>query len=303
MRTITRAEYINEEEHMQLVDLRPMEFTEAQPDNPITLLDIPVARLQVVQMGDSIEDLWPDRGTVEPTLAYNADGLCVLSIRRQGEYGKFEMLYIGSEIILADPALGLCVVLVAYHGTECHGSKRNRHVSKGQFYRYYQQGVCGDWEQVVWQNLTDELRSLIIETVEEKGPAWAKKPGKLSSERNPPTKPITMTSYKVVRLIEGRYYSLYDPTQEYVIGERLKEPAKPNHGGGFFSFPKQATAEFYLASCVAAIPFHWEIVTPALALLECEVGGRIISYGHKMASAYLRPIKVLEVRRLDSGNS
>jgi hypothetical protein len=281
---------------MQPVDLRPIEFAETQPDDPISLLDLPVARLQIVQASDRVEEAWPDRGTVGPTLQQNTDGLWVLSVRRQGEYGKFELCYIGSDLILADPELGLIVVLVAYHGTEIYGPKKYRRVSKGQFYRYYQQCPSGDWQQIVWQKINDDLRTLIIETVEERGPAWARKPGKLSSERLPPTRPVTMTSYKVVRVIEGRYYSLYDPTQEYIIGERLKQAAKPGHKGGFFSFPTQDKGMLYLISCSRYIPFHREVVTHELALLECEIGGRIINYGYKMASTYLYPVKVLEVR-------
>ena len=75
-----------------------------------------------------------------------------------------------------------------------------------------------------------------MSVVKEQGPSWARSPGKLQVERNPPAKPVTMTTYKVVRVMgDGDYFSLYDPTVEYVLGERLKDPAKPNHRGGFFS--------------------------------------------------------------------
>jgi len=99
----------------------------------------------------------------------------------------------------------------------------------------------------------------------------------------------------VVRLIDGRYYSLYDPTVEYVLGKRMKQLAKPKHGGGWFSYPTLEKGTEFLASCVGAMPFHVEVVTPMLALLECEIGGRIIDYGHKFASTYLCPVRVLEV--------
>lgn len=283
---------------VQILDIQPIEFAEVQPDDPVVLQSLPEVQLQIVQVPSLIDDAWPDRGTIEPTLLQNADGLWLLSVRRQGEYGKFEMSYISSEILLADTAL--VVVLIAYHGTEPYGPKRSRRVTKGQFYRYYQQSFCG-WQQVAWRRLTDDHRRLVIETVEEKAPAWAAKPGKLQSERNPPTKPITMTTFKVVRVIEGRYWSLYDPTQEYIIGERLKQPARPNHGGGFFSYPSRDIGITYLTNCVKSIPFHSEVHTPALALLECEIGGRIIHYVGKMASTYLRPVKVLEVRSIDDG--
>lgn len=279
------------------ITIQPIEFTEVQPGCLIILQSLPEAQLQIVCAPDPIEDAWPDRGTIEPTLSQNADGLWVLSVRRQGEYGKFEMSYISSEILLADPAL--VVVLIAYHGTEPYGPKRNRHVSKGQFYRYYQPSFCG-WQQVAWRQLNDDHRRLVTQTVEEKAPAWAASPGKLQSERKPPTKHVTMTTFKVVRVIEGRYWSLFDPTQEYIIGERLKQQAERNHGGGFFSYPERHAGIAYLTNCVRSIPFHSEVHTPELALLECEIWGKTIDYGHKLCSTYIRPVKVLELRSIDA---
>lgn len=274
--------------------LKGVEFEEVVPDEN-QLLNLPVAGLQIVQSCDILESTWLDRAMIDPILSQNADGLWTLSVYRQGEYGEFEMPYISSEIILADAELGLIVVLISYHGTDAYGPKRDRRVQKGQFYRYYRQLPTSSWEQIPWRLINDDLRTLIIETVEESGPPWAKRPGKLQAERNPPAKPVTMTSYKVVRLIDGRFWSLYDPTQEYVIGERLKQTAKPHHGGGYFSYPTLEMGTDYLASCVRFIPFHAEVETPEVALLECEIGGRVINYGHKMASTYLCPVRVLQV--------
>ena len=39
-----------------------------------------------------------------------------------------------------------------------------------------------------------------------------------------------------------------------------------------------------------------DVATAQVALLECEIGGRIIHYGHKMASTYLCPMRVLDIR-------
>ncbi len=102
----------------------------------------------------------------------------------------------------------------------------------------------------------------------------------------------------MVRLIEGRYASLYDPTRTYVLGQRVKEPARPKHGGGFYSYPSREQATVYLTECLQALPFHPEVATPALALLECEVSGHLISYGDKIASTVLRPLRVLEIREV-----
>lgn len=262
----------------------------------ISVLGLPVARLQIMQASDLMREGWPDRSDVEPTLAQNADGLWVLTVRRQGEHGKFDVPYITSEILLADAEMGFVVVLVAYHGTETWGRKRDKRVMKGQFYRFYRQQESGDWQRLVWRKLNDELRRFILDLEK---PTWARQPGKLQAERKPPAKRVEMTSYKVVRVIDGRYFSLYNPEQEYILGQRVKQPAKPGHGGGFFSYPTVENGQDYLAGCARTMPFHSEVETPALALLECEIGGRIIHYGHKMASTYLCPVRVLEVRNLN----
>jgi hypothetical protein len=273
------------------------ENTQNTVETVTSLLDLPVARLQIVQAGGVLKTDWLKRSMIEPTLSQNADGLWVLTVRRQGEHSKFAVPYIGSEILLADAELGLIMVLVGYHGSETEKYGRLGYMTqKGQFYRYYQQQADGGWCQIKWPQINDELRQFLLDTVKEQGPEWAKSPGKLQSERKPPTRPVTMTSYKVVRLINEKYYSLYDPTLEYVLGQRLKEPAKPKHGGGFFSFPTKEYGTEFLASCVRCDPFHEDVNTPQFALLECEIGGRIIHYGHKMASTYLRPMQVLEVR-------
>lgn len=275
-----------------------MQQTDTTTNELPALTTLPLAHLQIVQAGEISRDGWPYRQDVEPKLEQNADGLWLLSVRRQGEHGKFEVPYIGTEVLLADAEMGMVVCLIGYHGTEAYGRKRDKHVTSGQFYRYYQQQASGDWQQVYWRAFNDELRTLILETVEEKAPEWARKPGKLSADRKPPAKQVIMTSYKVVRLIDGRYFSLFQPDQEYVIGERSKQAAKPGHKGGFFSYPTLEEGTDYLSGCVKHIPFHDDIETPALALLEVEIGGRVISYGHKMASTYLKPVRVLEVREI-----
>lgn len=296
----TRLEKAMSETDTQVGFVEEVTPEEEQNVSITSLLDLPVAKLQIVQSSDVLKESWLERPMLEPTLAQNTDGLWILSVRRQGEHSKFEVPYIGSEIILADPELGLVVVLVGYHGsvTEKYG-RLGYMTQKGQFYRYYRQESDGSWKQVKWAKLNDALRLFIILTVEESGPKWARKPGKLADERGTPTKPVTMTTYKVVRLINERYYSLYDPTVEYVLGERMKEPAKPKHGGGFYSYPTLEMGTTYLEDCIESIPFHGEIETPQLALLSVEIGGKLINYGHKMCSTYLRPLEVLEIRDLN----
>lgn len=48
-----------------------------------------------------------------------------------------------------------------------------------------------------------------------------------------------LIAYKVIRVINGRYYSLIDGKREgkrveYVINREMREEARPNHGGGFY---------------------------------------------------------------------
>ncbi len=266
----------------------------------VSLVDMPVARLQIVQASDKVMTSWLDRSLLEPQLTQNADGLWILAVRQQGEYGTFDKTYIGSHIILADGELGLVVVLMAYHGVEPEKyGKRGYLVQKGQFYRYYRQEAAGNWRAVAWRLLNDEVRQRIISAVEASGPVWARTPGKLQAQRKPPTRPVVMISYKVVRVIDGRYFSLYDPSMEYVLGKRVKQQARPHHGGGWFSYSSVEEGMEFLSRCVEGIPFHEEVETPLVALLECEISGRIIDYGHKLASTYLCPLRVLEVRPVE----
>ena len=75
------------------------------------------------------------------------------------------------------------------------------------------------------------------------------------------------------------------------------------HMGGFYSYPTVEEGTEYLADCVQSIPFRRDVTTPQLALLECQVGGKIISYGYKLASTYLLPVRVLEVRAVEGWKS
>src|SRR5579862_9761515 len=165
----------------------------------VSLLDLPIAKLQIMQAGEVIQDQRLDRFLLEPQLTHNADGLWVLTLRRQGAYREFAVPYVGSEVLLADAELGLVVVLVSFHGASAEKyGKLGYFTQKGQFYRYFQQESTSDWPGVAWRQLNDDLRQLVITTVQVHGPAWAKAPGKLQAERNPPTKPVALTSYKVV---------------------------------------------------------------------------------------------------------
>ena len=113
---------------------------------PASLLDLPVAKLQIAQASDVLKERWLDRSRLAPTLEQNANGLWLLTVRRQGIHGQFDVPYVGSDLILADAELGLIVVLISYHGAEPEKHGRLGYlVQKGQFYRYFQQAPTGTW--------------------------------------------------------------------------------------------------------------------------------------------------------------
>lgn len=259
----------------------------------------PDTMLQIVQAEESIDPPWLTRDHIAPVLS-RIDGISTLVMRCQGEYGKFAVPYIATHILCNDAEQGLVVVLVSYHGASVEKYGRIGYkTQKGQFYHYYR-CIAGGWQQVSWRDFNDETREYILEIYRERAPGWARVPGKLASEHKPRARVAEAIAYKVVRVIGGRYFSIYNPNIEYILGQRLKQAAKSGHTGGFFSFPKIEMSTEYLASCMRSISLEIP-ETDALALLECEIGGRIIKYGGKQASTYLCPIRVLEMRAIPHG--
>jgi hypothetical protein len=265
---------------------------ETQQAHGVSIIDLPTTTFQVVQSSDIVTDEWLTRADVEPHLEQNQEGVFILSIINQGEFGMFEVPYIFHQLVHADESL--VVVLVAYHGTEPYGRKSNKRVTKGQFWRYYQCDDNGVWCQVIWKQLNESERQIVLAAKEEKSPAWAKVPGKLQAEYGKPGKAQTRTmSYKIVRVIDGRYYSIYKPDEEYELGKMKVQQAKPKHRGGYFSYPD---AELIMRVFEEKHLFSYRYYTEPMtvALLECEIGGRMIEYNNgKWASTYLRPLRVL----------
>lgn len=255
-------------------------------------VDLPLTTFQVVQSSETVTDGYLWRRDVEPRLEQNQEGVFLLTIRQQGEFGKFDMPYIGSQIVHADEEM--VVALVAYHGTEAYGRKSHKRVTKGQFYRFYQRTDDGVWSQAKWKQLNDETRRIVLAAHQEQAPSWAKVPGKLEEDYATPKKVHTKTlSYKLVQVIDGRYYSLYKPDEEYVLGKLKTQKARAGHRGGYFSYPdhEKVVRLFHERKLV---PYRCYRERMQLALLECEISGRIIEYNNgKWASTYLRPLSVL----------
>lgn len=259
--------------------------------NVLSVFDLPTTTFQIVQSSTIIEEPYPSRSDVEPQLVQNADGLYILTIYSQGERGKFDMPYISNHIVYANDEL--IALVTGYHGTEAYGRRKHKHVQKGQFWRFYQRIDDGIWEQIDWKHLGDETRQIILTAQQEHAPSWVRVPGKLKAEYNKPSKRTKTTAYKLVQVIDGRYYSIYDRSVEYMLGEQKKEAAKPGHRGGYFSYPTQDRV-LELFHNKQLFPYQCYREPLQVALLECEIGGRIIEYGNgKLASTYLKPISVI----------
>jgi hypothetical protein len=98
------------------------------------------------------------------------------------------------------------------------------------------------------------------------------------------------TAYKVVKIVNGRYLSLYDSKTEYKIGKRLAQKARPDHGGGYYAFVYDGTPD--PADILGGVHLWFE-ENMRVAILEVELSGTIITYGNKVAATYLKPVRVL----------
>jgi hypothetical protein len=248
------------------------------------LSDLVVTALQIVLATDPVTDGYLTRSDVEPLVEMNQEGVYTITLRNQGKYGEFDIPYIQSQVIYQ--CNNLVAILVAYHGTEAYGRKGDKRVSKGQFWRFYLEIEEGVWSRVNWQQLNEVNQASIHAAWFGCGLEWVKEPGKLHGDRKPASK-VTFTTYKVVEVRDDRYYSLFKPDEEYILGQEKKQAAKPKHKGGYFSFPDIERAE------KMARGQGW-MERQTYALLECEIRGRVIRYDdRKWASTYLKPIREL----------
>ena len=215
----------------------------------------------------------------EPRL--NNDTLIVLD--GQGSRRSWGRPGVTSTVVLNED--DICAVHVGFYHK--HGGS--------QFWRYYVPD--GDkWRQAEWRELDDTMRLRILEAAEKKAPHWAKSPGKLRSQRRKPTIHRT-TTWKVVRVEEGRMLSVYDGETEYRLGKTMRQKAEPAHGGGYYSYtrPPEELEEAFREGDVVGTP-----PPGRYAVLECEIWGRKIEYGdYKVASTYLRPVKVISTFTID----
>jgi hypothetical protein len=167
----------------------------------------------------------------------------------------------------------------------------------GQTWRYYTESSDGI-EQVGWRSLSDEVRQIVLDAPR---PRWAKSPGKLRSEYKVPRQE-KRTTYKAVRVADGRFWSLYDGATEYVLGTRLAQAVGKGagndygyvtHNGGYYSHPSVERVKELLDSG-KLVPDKCLDEVSELAIIECTIGGRIAEFPNgKLASTYLTPEKIV----------
>lgn len=241
--------------------------------------------LQIITNGFASPDSTYFRtGAAEPELEKNEQGEQVLKLvngtgTRRSSWGEPGVT---SKVLLdTDNLVAIHVGFFHKHGG-------------GQFYRYYRHDGQA-WAQVTWAQLSDPDRERVLIAYEDRAPHYAKVPGKLRTSYAKPSVQ-TYTTYKLVKVVNGKYYSVFDGETEYVMGKRLTEKAVSDHGGGYYSYPSQerVMARFDNGTL---FPRRCYQESMTLALIECEISGTMINYDGKYASTYLRPVK--EINRFD----
>lgn len=161
----------------------------------------------------------------------------------------------------------------------------------GQFWRHY--SLNGEIEQVEWKSLNDDLRQAILNEYD-KLPSWINPPGKLRSQYvSSSPKKSGFKAYKIVRIEDDTYVSLYDDTT-YEIGRTKVQSARDNHRGGYYVYGDFDTIrQRYETGSLTGVTLKGEH-----AILLCECWGNRIAYENgKIAVTYCKPIE--EVARFD----
>lgn len=92
--------------------------------------------------------------------------------------------------------------------------------------------------------------------------------------------------YKVVELRDGRYFSLYDNTTEYVIGKRMAQRVKPDHESGYYAFRDYPD----IATLFGRVAHLFMPPRLRVAILRVQLSGAFIEYGDKLAVSVLTPL-------------
>lgn len=90
--------------------------------------------------------------------------------------------------------------------------------------------------------------------------------------------------YKAVkRTADGRLVSIHDGKTEYRIGEELRQPARQNHGGGFYAY----------RTLDAARTFGVESVGEDAVVIRVAGAGTYCTYDNKIAFSRITPVEIV----------
>lgn len=187
------------------------------------------------------------------------------------------------------PGITSTVVLEADDLVAIHVGFFHKH-GGNQFWRYYRLNG-GQWARITWAKLSDGERQRVLAAFEKRAPSFANVPGKLRASYQKPVLE-TRTTYKIVKIVDGKYYSVHDGATQYTIGKRLAQRALDDHVAGFFSYP-DANVVLNLFHARELFRETRYSVPMELALLKCEISGTMINYDGKICSTYIKPVREL----------
>ena len=94
------------------------------------------------------------------------------------------------------------------------------------------------------------------------------------------------TGYKAVAFVDGEMRSIFSG-EIYKMAIRKAESVGDGHGGGFYFY---GTAEEALR---AEVPECSKLRDAKRIIVRCEVSGREIRYGKKIAASFIRPLEII----------
>lgn len=95
--------------------------------------------------------------------------------------------------------------------------------------------------------------------------------------------------YKSVAVIDGRFYSIFDGTTEYVLGQEMKQPARQGHNGGYYVYRSVDEAE------EVNVPSSSKLKDAPRAILRIKAEGQYCVYSNgKLAFSRITPLEILQ---------
>lgn len=96
-------------------------------------------------------------------------------------------------------------------------------------------------------------------------------------------------AYKQVALVDGKMFSIFDGSTEYVLGNEMIQRAKAEHAGGYYCYETIEEAKN------AEFPSSSVYNDQTKIIIQVEVSGRRIKYSNgKMSFSHIKSIKVVE---------